>query len=113
MCCCVSGIVFGIEIVEGKDRPKELGQDESDKKGGPTVGLLLRLCKNLFLTGKVVILDSGFCVLKGLIELRKVGVFASAVIKKRRYWPKYVPGGMLDERMRDKELGDVDSVKGK
>ena len=34
--------------------------------------------------GKVVILDSGFCVLEGLIELRKVGVFAGALINKRR-----------------------------
>jgi hypothetical protein len=28
-------------------------------------------------TAKVVVLDSGFCVLKGLIELKKKGVFAA------------------------------------
>jgi hypothetical protein len=33
-------------------------------------------------------------VLKALIELAKKGVFASALIKKRRwYWPKYIDGG--------------------
>jgi hypothetical protein len=45
----------------------------------------------------VVILDSGFCVLQCLVELKKIGVFASAVIKKRRYWPKYVPGEQIDD----------------
>ena len=84
----MSGIIFAIELVEGKDRPKELGKPDGHFKGGVTVGLLLRLTKSLYHTGKCVILDSGFCVLKGLVELRKVGVFASAVTKKRRFWPK-------------------------
>ena len=60
----------------------------------------------------VVILDSGFCVLKGLIELWKIGVYASAVIKKRRYWPKYIPGDAIDEYMNDKTVGSTDSLKG-
>ena len=52
-------------------------------------------------------------MLQGLIELRKVGVFASAVIKKRRYWPKYVPGDLMDDHMKEKELGATDSIRGK
>ena len=37
---------------------------------------------------------AGFCMLKGLIELRKHGVFTSALIKKHWYWPKcYVVNG--------------------
>jgi hypothetical protein len=36
-----------------------------------------------FTTGRYVVLDSGFCVLRALIELKKVGLFACAVIKKR------------------------------
>jgi hypothetical protein len=60
----------------------------------------------------VVILNSGFCVLQGLVELKKIGVFASAVIKKRRYWPKYVPGEQIDDRMKEKEIGDVDALNG-
>jgi hypothetical protein len=61
----------------------------------------------------VVILDSGgFCVLQGLVELKKIGVFASAVIKKQRYWPKYVPGDSIDDRMKEKEIGDVDALNG-
>ena len=72
----------------------------------------MRLCKALYGTGKIVILDSGFCVLQGLIESRKVGVFASALIKKRRYWPKYVPGKEINEHFKDMEIGKCDSLKG-
>ena len=99
-----------MEMVEGKDRPPQLPADPRTKK---TVNLLLRLCKSLYGTGKIVILDSGFCVLEGLIELRKMGVFAGALIKKRRYWPKHVPGDQIDEHFEGKEVGSVDSLKGK
>jgi len=111
ICDGLSNIMYAIEIVEGRDAPPQIGQREHEDKG-PTVGLLMRLCENLYNTGKVVILDSGFCVLEGLVELRKVGVFASAVIKKRRYWPKHVPGDEINRIMNDKELGATDSVKG-
>ena len=107
--CGLSGILFAVEMVEGKDRPSELPSDPRTQK---TTNLLLRLCKQLFGTGKIVILDSGFCVLKALIALRKKGVFAGALIKKRRYWPKYVPGDMIDDYFKEKEVGSTDSLKG-
>lgn len=110
ICCGISGIMFAVELVEGKDRPATLKHEHEEK--GKTVGLLLRLTKRLNGSGKVVILDSGFCVLKGIIELRKKGVFAAAVIKKRRYWPKYIDGGMVKEYFMSKEVGDVDSFGG-
>ena len=56
-----------------------------------------------------MILDSGICVLKGIIEMHKNGVFASALIKKRRYWPKYICGDEIKEHFKDKEVGDADS----
>ena len=52
-----------------------------------------------------MILESGFCVLEGLIELRKVGVFVGALIKKQRYWPKHIKGDMIDTHFQDKEVG--------
>ena len=52
--------------------------------GRKIVGLLLRMMKSYFATGRYVILDSGFRVLKGLIKLRKKVIFACAVIKNRR-----------------------------
>ena len=106
--CGESGFVFGAEIQEGKDAPKERRHlDAETNKHGKTVGLLLRLCKPLLFTGKVVVLDSGFCVLRAIIELKKLGVFAAAVIKKRRYWPKHVDGNAMNEYMADKEIGET------
>ena len=109
ICCGLSGIMFGIEMVEGKHCPPELNTDPKNKK---TIHLLLRLCKSIYGAGKIVILDSGFCVLEGLIELRKVGVFAGALVKKRRYWPKYVMGDMIDAHFTGMEVGSTDSYRG-
>ena len=79
---------------------------------GSTVGLLLRMLTPIFHKGYVVILDSGFCVLKGIIELRKKGVFASALIKKRRYWPKFIRGDDIKAHFDNKEVGATDSWAG-
>ena len=49
---------------------------------GRKVGTLLHLMKSQFGTGKTVVLDSGFCVLQGLVELKKNGIYVHALIKK-------------------------------
>ena len=59
-----------------------------------------------------MILDIGFCVLEGIIELRKMGVYAGALIKKRRYWPKHVPGELINEYLKDKEVGSNNLLHG-
>ncbi|KAG7362295.1 transposase IS4 [Nitzschia inconspicua] len=82
----LSGILFVMELVEGKDQPQQLRNEEDNF--GTTVGLLLRLKTSLWGSARVLVLDSGFCVLKCLIELAKKGVYGSALIKKRKYWPK-------------------------
>ena len=80
ICCGMSGIIYTVEIIEGEDRPKDKVIDPNDRLVDKTGALLLRLCESLFATGKVVILDSGFCVLKAIIALRQKGVFASELI---------------------------------
>lgn len=109
--CGVSGVMYAVELVEGRDEPSERPKKKFSELG-KTVGLLLRLTKPLWSTSKVVVLDSGFCVLKGIVELRKKGVFASALIKKRRYWPKYVEGDKIAEHFQDKAVGFVDCWEG-
>ena len=42
VCCCLSGIMWGIDLVEGKDRPQQLGQHKYEELGS-MVGLLLRM----------------------------------------------------------------------
>jgi hypothetical protein len=58
-------------------------------------------------------LDSGFCVLNGIVELKKWGVFAAALIKKRQYWPKYIDGDLIKDHFNDMEVGSIDALSGK
>ena len=46
---------------------------------------------------------------KGIIDLECKGVYAAALIKKRRYWPKGVLGDLVDTHFEDKEDGDVET----
>ena len=45
---------------------------------------MVRMKNPLWGTGKVVIMDSAFCVLEGLISMVEKGVLGSDLIKKRR-----------------------------
>ena len=100
--------MWGIDLVEGKDRPKELGIQQYDSFGS-TVELLVHMLSPIYHKGFIVILDSRFRVIKGIIELRKKGVFASALIKKQRYWPKYIKGDAIKAHFENKNVGDADS----
>jgi hypothetical protein len=62
--------------------------------------------------GRYVILDSGFCVLKALIKLKKVGLFACTVIKRRRYWSSMVPGDGMTEASNEAQVGDSMAISG-
>ena len=79
---------------------------------GKTVGLLLHVLEPIFTRDNVVILDSAFCMLKGIVELKKCSVYASALIKKWKYWPKYIKGDTIRDRFNNKNVGDCDSWKG-
>ncbi len=107
MCCGKSGVMIYVEMVEGKDRPRELRASEFEDHGGKTVGLLLRMLKKYFSTGRYVILYSGFYFLKGIVELKKEGTIAGALITKRCYWPLLVPGEAIDSHFQSKNVGDT------
>ena len=111
ICCGVSGIMYAIEVVHGKDRPPLLAPEKFSEHG-KTTGLLLRLTESIHHSGKVVIMDSGFCVLQALVKLASVGVYSSAVIKKRQYWPTYIDGSAIDSHFDSKEIGQADSLPG-
>lgn len=53
-------------------------------------------------------LDSGFCVLLSLVELRKRGLFSGDLIKSR-YWPKDVQGDVIKLHFDTEEVGATDS----
>ncbi len=112
MCCGESGIILNEEMVDGEDRPRELGASEFDDNGGKTVGLLLQMLKKYFSTGRYVILDSSFCILKGIVELKKEGIFAEALLKQSRYWTLLVPGETINLHFQSNDVGDTDVLAG-
>ena len=61
-------VIYNVEIMEGEDRPRVMGRKEFEEKGATAV-FMVRMTKPLWRTGKVVIMDSGFCVPEGLISL--------------------------------------------
>ena len=112
MCCALLAIMFVIDLVEGKQRPKELPSQDPNCFGN-TVSLRLRMTNTIVGSGKEIILDSGFCVLKGIIELMKRGIYAGALIKKRRYWPKlFIKGDAMDAHMSTKATGETACLTG-
>ena len=74
-CCALYGILFVVDLVEGKDHHHQYGPLEFEDLGRKTVGLLLQIMERYFYTGGYVIIDSGFCVLEGLIHLKNKGIF--------------------------------------
>ena len=100
--------MFLMEMIEGKDHPPQI--QEQFNELGKTTGLLMRILECYFVTGQYVILDSGFCVLKALVELKKVGMFACTVIKKRRYWPAMVPGNAMADAFDEVQIGDSRAI---
>ena len=108
VCCCSLGIMWGIDLVEGTDHPQQLGIQQYNNLSSP-VGLLLHMLSPIYHKGFIVILNSRFCVLKGIIELRKKGVFASALIKMWQYWSKYIKGDDIKAHFDNKNMGDADS----
>ena len=68
-----SGILYDVEIVDEKGKPKELTDDINNETGRENC-LLLFLKKLLQKIGKVVVLVSGFCIIQVMIDLIKVGL---------------------------------------
>ena len=75
-CCSESIIMYVWEIFERRDHPIPIGRPNMK-----TVGLIIWLTIVIWNTGKSVVMDSGLCVLKGLLETRKRGVSGSALMK--------------------------------
>ncbi|KAL7462772.1 hypothetical protein ACHAXS_004154 [Conticribra weissflogii] len=76
-------IMFRAELVEGKDRPR-----------------------------KIVTMDSGFSVSKGIIAMKEKGVFGQALVKPRgKGWPVLVPGKYIDEYFATRPIGHCETLE--
>ena len=108
--CGFSTNMWFEEIVEGRDRPRGRVRPEFGDIG-KTVGRMLWWTRPIWNCAKVVIMDSGFCVTKGLVDLHKKGVLGAALIKKHRYWSANIKGDTTDAHFSSKEVGNVDAAK--
>ena len=107
---CLTTIMWREQIVEGKDRPAQMGAKKLSDLG-KTVGIMLQMCEPIFGTGKAVVLESGFYVEKGITTLEERGVYYGALITKRKYWPKGVPGDEIDWNLHNRDSSDVDVLE--
>ena len=64
----LTSIFWRAHIVEVKYLPQKVGQKEYNELG-KVLSLMLRMCKPIFGSGEAVVLDSGFCVTKGITDL--------------------------------------------
>ena len=104
--------MFFVEFLEGKAYTHQAGPLEFEDLDRKTVVLLLLIMKSYFSTFRYVMIDYGFCVLKGLIQFRNKIIFACAVTKKRRYWTSIVPGKETDDHFGDVGVEDTDAIQG-
>ena len=72
-----------MELVESKEKPWH-EPAKPHRELGKTVRLFLQLTKSLRNISNLVVMNSGFCVLKDMIELKKVIIFSLALINKCR-----------------------------
>ena len=98
ICCDESGIMYGCDIVKGRDNLMPMGRPEPETSSNTKmVVLMLQLDISQWRTGKTVIMESALCFIKGLLEIRKRGVYGGALIKKRHYWTRSVNGEGINE----------------
>ena len=81
---------FFIELVESKSAPM-LGphreaefEHEFDSK---IAALVVRMTRPIWGSGRAVIMDSGFGYVASMFQLKEKGLFATTVIKKKRFGP--------------------------
>ena len=76
------------------------------------IGLMIPVMRSICITGKVVIMDRNFYLLKLISEMRKRGFYGSALIKKRRYWPRGFHRYSMYDYFSVKTFGDVGCCSG-
>ena len=63
---------------------------------------MLSIFKPIFGSGNAVVLDSEFFVSEVITGIKAEGVYVTDLIKKRRYWPKGLPGDHIYNHLENK-----------
>lgn len=103
-------IMFKMELVEGKSRPQQRPL-KYEAEYGKTASLVIRMTEELSTTGRVVVMDSAFCVMSAIYQLYKRGLYTATVAKKRAYWPRGIPGDEVNAHMAGKPVGELHTRK--
>ena len=96
--------------MQGNDSPDQLGANKWSELS-KNVWLMLQMCDPIFGTGKAVVINTLFFMEKGITALEERDVYSGALIKKRKYWPKGVPGDDIDRNFHNRDVGDVDAME--
>ena len=116
-------MIYRIKIQEGKDRPKDANgkwaspskfegeNPNTGRKYTKTSSLMCEMTVPLHGMGEIVSMDSGFCVIVGILHLHEHGVYGQVLIKKRKYWRKGCPGAQIDSYMEGKPLVLVKTLR--
>lgn len=109
--CGLTNIIFVLEPVSPASYSGQLKYCDSLPK---TSAMLRRMLEatNMPGRGHVMILDSGFQGLPSLKVCKDLGVFVINMFKKKKYWPKGIPGDEMKAAVKDKPLGSVVVRKG-
>ena len=66
--------MYGWELFEGRDYPIPMRRPKFDTISNmKMVGLIILLTRALWIIGKALIMESGFCVLRGYLKLERGG----------------------------------------
>ena len=103
-------IIFATELVETlRDKPvigpyanKPLTDSMS-----PTAALVCHMTRAVWGTGRVVGLDSGFGDIPAAVKLLKHGLYCTAQIKKKAYWPAGTKAQEMIQELAGKEVGTI------
>ena len=100
-------IMWRVKIQEGKDRPKKQNgewafpSEFEVNRYSKTVVLMLKMTKPIHNSGKIVTMDSGFCVTMGILVMHDHGVYRQSLIKNRgSYWSRGLPGNAIDHHFQ-------------
>lgn len=104
--CGDTHVIFRVELVEGESKPSHI-KLRFEGEYGKTAALLLRMSETIWKSRRVIVLDSGFCTEEGIEQLKEKDLFASVVIKKRRFWPRGMNCEELDRALMNCPVGTV------
>jgi hypothetical protein len=100
MADCETGIMMFAELVEGKQRPASFVPDHDHL--GATTGLLIRAIDHCGLSGshRHLFVDTGYSSAEAISRLLENDIYVTGAMKKRRGWPRHVPGKDIEEAVQ-------------